>query len=109
MDSCTPWWIWRSSLGRTHLSGWIMRQGIRLHWSRIRHLQTRGNVERFHSSPQRALYRRGGIGAEHQRCLDAFRSEYYQLRPHEALGMWTPASIWQSSPRSDNPNPPSRE
>jgi hypothetical protein len=66
-------------------------------------------VERFHGSLQRALDRRGGVGAEPQAWLDAFRSEYNQVRPHEALGMKTPASVWQPSPRSYNPNPPSWE
>jgi len=106
MDHGTPWWNWQSFSGRTHLSLWMMRQGIRLCWSGIRHPQTQGKVERFHGSLQRALDRRGGVCAEPQRWLDAFRSEYNQLRPHEALGMKTPASIWQPSPRSYNANPP---
>jgi hypothetical protein len=31
--------------------------------------------------------------------LDAYRWEYNHVRPHEALGMQTPASRWQPSPR----------
>ena len=106
MDHGTPWWNWQSFSGRTHLSLWMMRQGIRLCWSGIRHPQTQGKVERFHGSLQRALDRRGGTGSQPQAWLDRFRAEYNQVRPHEALDMRTPASVWQPSPRSYNPNPP---
>jgi len=105
MDHGTPWWNWQSFSGRTHLSLWMMRQGIRLCWSGIRHPQTQGKVERFHGSLQRALDRRGGVSVEPQRWLDAFRSEYNQTRPHEALGMQTPASVWHRSERCYNPAP----
>jgi transposase InsO family protein len=105
MDHGTPWWNWQSFSGRTHLSLWLMRQGIQLCWSGIRHPQTQGKVERFHGSLQRALDRRGAVGAEPQPWLDAYRAEYNQVRPHEALGMRTPASVWQPSPRHYNPCP----
>jgi transposase InsO family protein len=105
MDHGTPWWNWQSFSGRTRLSIWIMRQGIRLCWSRIRHPQTQGKVERFHGSLQRSLDRRGNLGSDLQAWLDAFRSEYNHTRPHEALAMKTPASVWSRSERSYNPNP----
>ena len=54
MDHGTPWWSQQAPSGHT-LSLWLMRQGIRLHWSGIRHPQTQGKVERFHGSLQRAL------------------------------------------------------
>ena len=106
MDHGTPWWNWQSFSGRTHLSLWMMRQGIRLCWSGIRHPQTQGKVERFHGSLQRALDRRGGAGEEPQVWLDAYRSEYNQVRPHEALQMQTPASVWRKSERRYDPHPP---
>ena len=59
MDHGTPWWSTMAPLGATNLSLWLMRQGIRLHWSGFRHPQTQGKVERFHGSLQRALDRRG--------------------------------------------------
>ena len=34
-----------------------------------------------------------------QRAFDRFRDEYNQLRPHEALGMQTPAQVYTASPR----------
>jgi transposase InsO family protein len=50
MDHGTPWWSQKAPSGRTKLSLWLMRQGIRLCWSGIRHPQTQGKVERFHGS-----------------------------------------------------------
>ena len=41
----------------------------------------------------------GGDGARQQRAFDRFRREYNELRPHEALGMQTPAAVYTRSPR----------
>jgi transposase InsO family protein len=106
MDHGTPWWSMKSASGRTHLSLWLMRQGIRLHWSGIRHPQTQGKVERFHGSLQRALERRGLPQQRTQAWLDAYRWEHNHVRPHEALGMRTPATLWCPSPRRYDPHPP---
>lgn len=106
MDHGTPWWSMSSAWGRTHLSLWLMRQGIRLYWSGIRHPQTQGKVERFHGSLQRALQRRGPVAGETQAWLDAYRWEHNHVRPHEALGMQTPATRWRPSPRRYDPQPP---
>jgi transposase InsO family protein len=85
MDHGTPWWSQQAPSGRTKLSLWLMRQGIRLCWSGIRHTQTPGKVERFHGSLQRALNRRGFPGRHLQAWLDAYRWEHNHVRPHEAL------------------------
>lgn len=109
MDHGTPWWNWQSFSGRTQLSLWLMRQGIQLHWSGVRHPQTQGKVERFHGSLERALVERGGPGGDGQDWLDAYRREHNYIRPHEALQMQTPAQRWTPSPRSYNPCPPAWE
>jgi transposase InsO family protein len=106
MDHGTPWWSQQSPSGQTHLSLWLMRQGIRLHWSGIRHPQTQGKVERFHGSLQRALVRRGLPKERPQAWLDAYRWEHNHVRPHEALGMRTPAAVWRPSLRRYDPHPP---
>ena len=106
MDHGTPWWSTRSISGRTHLSLWLMRQGIRLYWSGVRHPQTQGKVERFHGSLQRAWERRGVPAHDPQTWLDAYRWEHNHVRPHEALGMRTPATLWCPSLRRYDPNPP---
>jgi transposase InsO family protein len=105
MDHGTPWWNWQSFSGRTHLSLWLMRQGIQLCWSGVQHPQTQGKVERHHGSLERALRRRG-LDGEPQPWLDNYRREHNYIRPHEALGMRTPAELWQPSPRPYNPCPP---
>src|SRR3984893_11625668 len=105
LDHGTPWWSPRAASG-THLALWLMRQGIRLYWSGIRHPQTQGKVERFHGALQRALDRRGPLPPQLQPWLDDYRWEHNHVRPHEALAMQTPASRWYPSLRRYNPDPP---
>ncbi|MGA2891202.1 MAG: IS481 family transposase [Terracidiphilus sp.] len=105
MDHGVPWWNARSPNGWTHLMVWLMKQGVSCCFSGVRHPQTQGKVERFHGSLERA---RSRVGAEQwltQNWLDSFRHEYNELRPHEALGMRTPASLWRPSTRAYDPNP----
>jgi transposase InsO family protein len=110
MDHGTPWWNMKSAAGWTWLSVWIMRQGIQLHFSGYRHPQTQGKVERFHGSLAAAMNRRGiPTGSERQLWLDEFRHEYNFVRPHEALGMKTPATVWSKSLRRYVANPPAWE
>jgi hypothetical protein len=83
-----------------------MKQGIRLYFSSYRHPQTQGKVERFHGAMAAALKRRGYPRTEErQDWLDKFRHEYNHLRPHEALGMRTPGSVWSKSDRRYEANP----
>lgn len=106
MDHGTPWWSWSGpGAAVTGLALWLMKQGIRLHWSGIGHPQTQGKVERFHGSLQRALEKRGLCGQPPQAWLDDYRWEHNHLRPHEALGMQTPASRWRPSARPYDPQP----
>ncbi len=106
MDHGVPWWNTLAPLGTSQLALWLMKQGIGLHWSRVRHPQTQGKVERFHGALQRALQHRGGAGKDAQAWLDEYRWEHNHVRPHEALGMKTPASRWRPSERNYDPNPP---
>jgi hypothetical protein len=54
-----------------------------------------------------ALKRRGYPGKEQRQVwLDEFKHEYNHLRPHEALEMQTPATVWHRSERRYDPNPP---
>jgi len=106
MDHGVPWWSWAGpGAATTGLALWMMKQGIRLHWSGIGHPQTQGKVERFHGALQRALERRGLSGLAPQTWLDRYRWEHNHLRPHEALDMQTPASRWRPSPRRYDPHP----
>jgi transposase InsO family protein len=106
MDHGTPWWNMKAVAGWTWLTVWMMRQGIQLHFSGYRHPQTQGKVERFHGTLGLAMKRRGTPAREErQTWLDEFRHEYNHLRPHEALGMKTPAAVWRKSERRYEANP----
>jgi transposase InsO family protein len=105
MDHGIPWWSQRAPGGITRLTVWLMKQGIRLHWSGFRHPQTQGKVERFHGALERALRLRPVERREPQAWLDDYRWEHNHVRPHEALDMQTPASVWQRSKRNYDPHP----
>ena len=96
VDHGTPWWNAASMWGLSELSVWIMRQGVRLLFSGIRHPQTQGKIERMHGALQRAIRQRKQ-DPEQQSWLDAFRHEYNHVRPHAGIGMATPASRWRPS------------
>lgn len=98
IDHGTPWWNANSPWGWTELSVWIMRLGVRIYLSGVRHPQTQGKVERMHGCLTAAIWKRRA-DADLQHWLDEFRHEYNHLRPHEALGMATPASRYRPSPR----------
>ena len=105
MDHGVPWWSARAADGWTQLLVWMMQQGVRCCFSATGHPQTQGKVERFHGALEQARRRPDGQRWLQQDWLDAFRHEYNHLRPHEALGMRTPASLWRPSPRPYDPAP----
>ena len=110
MDHGTPWWNMKAERGWTWLTVWLMKQGVHLCFSGYRHPQTQGKVERFHGAMEAALRRRGYPRQEQrQDWLDQFRQEYNHLRPHEALHMKTPGSVWRKSERQYQTNPPAWE
>ncbi len=86
----------------TPLTVWLMRQGIRVLHSRAYHPQTLGKDERFH----RTLWAEVSqycVGLDLEACQGRFerwREIYNFERPHEALGMATPASRYTPSTRS---------
>ena len=101
LDQGTPWWSAHHPWGWTRLSVWLMKQNVKLYLCAVRHPQTQGKVERFHRTIQDALHERGfpADRASWPGWLEEFRQEYNQVRPHEALGMATPASRWLPSER----------
>ena len=75
-------------------------------WIGVRHPQTQGKVARFHGTLEHALEKRGAPCEHLQQWLDAYRCEHNHLRPHMALRMRTPATLWRKSQRRYDPNPP---
>ena len=64
------------------------------------HPQTQGKIERFHRTmKQEALRVTPSNMAEAKMRLENWRWLYNEVRPHHALGMKTPASIYTSSTR----------
>ena len=83
------------------LTVWLRRLGIAVSHSRPYHPQTLGKDERFHGTLERDFGRqppRPDLAAW-QASFDAWRHEYNQVRPHEALALAVPASRYHVSPR----------
>lgn len=86
--------------GLSRLSIWWLRLGIRPERIEPGKPQQNGRLERLHLTlKQHAAQPPASTFARQQQRLDGFRQEYNQLRPHEALGMATPASLYEASPR----------
>jgi transposase InsO family protein len=101
MDHGTPWWASSGPAGLTTLGVFLLKQGIRLIFSAIRHPQTQGKVERFHRTLGERL-RWGGVPTTlpaFVRTFAAFQVEYNEVRPHAALGLEPPAAHFHPSPR----------
>lgn len=87
-------------LGYSRLSIWWSKLGICHERIEPGKPQQNGRHERMHrtlkeatASPPKATPR------AQQRAFDAFRQEYNDLRPHEALGYLTPGDVYVPSPR----------
>lgn len=101
MDHGTPWWNNRNGWGLSRLSVFLIEQDIDLIFGRVYHPQTQGKVERFHRTLQRSMIRQGlpERWEQWQERYDGFLERYNHVRPHEALGMQTPAQRYQRSQR----------
>ena len=106
VDHGIPWWS-ANGHGLTWLAAALIKQGIQLCFSGLRHPQTQGKVERFHRTISEMVRHHGRPDtlASWQTRLDYFCDEYNQLRPHEALALAVPATRYRPSPRPYQPNP----
>lgn len=86
--------------GLSRLAVWWMKLGIRPERIQAGHPEQNGRHERMHRTlKQEVAMPPAQNRRAQQRELDHFRQEYNQVRPHEALGMQTPDSVYQLSPR----------
>ena len=86
--------------GLSRLSVWFLRLGVVPERIEPGHPEQNRRHERMHrtlkketASPPRATAR------GQQRAFHSFQRDYNEQRPHEALGMATPASVYVPSPR----------
>lgn len=98
MDHGTPWYSSMNQHGLTWLAVWLLKQGVVLRYSGVGHPQTQGKVERFHQTLKARTRHRGAptTMGEWERWAEEFRQEYNHERPHESLGMKTPAEVYQA-------------
>ena len=86
--------------GISKLSAWLISLGIHIHHSRPGHPQDNGGHERMHKDlMEEVQVRYLGDAKLYQAELDRWRDEFNTIRPHEALGMKTPADIYRPSER----------
>lgn len=97
MDHGTPWFSTTNQHGLTWLAVWLLKQGVVLRYSGVGHPQTQGKVERFHQTLKARTRHRGAptTMGDWERWAADFREEYNHERPHESLGMKTPAEVYQ--------------
>lgn len=86
----------------SRLGVWLIRMGVSVVHSGVYHPQTLGKDERFHRTlVDELICRQVFQDLSHtQECFDPWREVYNTQRPHESLGMATPASRYRASPRS---------
>ncbi len=108
MDHGSPWWSTTNAYGLTTLSVWLIKHGIRLLMSGLRHPQTQGKVERFHRTLKDDVLHHGRPETltGWQSAFDRFRNRYNHIRPHESLDMAVPADRYMASSRRYQPRPP---
>jgi transposase InsO family protein len=93
--------IFRAFSGPSRFEVYLMRLGIKVLHGRPYHPQTQGKVERFNGTLERELLKDSCFGspAELQAGFNRFRQAYNYERPHEALLMEVPGSVYRPSKR----------
>src|SRR5246500_1274434 len=90
----------RAIRGLSRLSVWLIKLGIVPERIQPAHPEQNGRHERMHLTlKQETMSPMAANRRAQQRRFEQFRREYNQQRPHEALGMQTPASCYRASPR----------
>jgi transposase InsO family protein len=104
-DNGSPWGVSHDAGCYTRLEVWLMRLDVRLIHGRAYHPETQGKEERFHKTLKVELLqgRTFDDPAHAQAELHRWREVYNHERPHEALGLATPASRYAPAAR---PYPP---
>lgn len=95
-------------LGLTRLSVWWLRLGIQVQFGRPACPQDNAAHEQWHSVLKAETARPPAATARAQQArFDRFLTDYNEQRPHESLGMRTPAELYRPSQRRWLPRLPS--
>ena len=107
MDNGSPWGFDQDH-PYTTLTVWLLRLGISVSHGRPYHPQTQGKDERFHRTIAAEVLQGRNFTdlANCQTAFDHWRDIYNLERPHEALGLVTPASKYSVSHRPFPDTPP---
>jgi transposase InsO family protein len=90
----------RAIRGLSRLSVWLIKLGIVPERIQPAHPEQNGRHERMHLTlKQETMSPMAANRRAQQHRFEQFRREYNQQRPHEALGMQTPASCYSASTR----------
>ncbi len=105
-DNGSPFACTRAPLGLSRLAAWWVALGIQLDRIEPGHPEQNGGHERMHRDLALEVQGRvdGGL-VEQQAALEVWRREFNYERPHEALGMRTPAELYTKSKRRFDPKP----
>jgi putative transposase len=88
----------RSINGWSKMSVWWLRLGIELERIEPGHPEQNGRHERMHWTLKQEATRPSSLNSlKQQERFDDFRDEYNNERPHEALQMKTPSSVYKPS------------
>lgn len=100
-DNGRPFACTTAPLGLTKLSSWWVAQNVKLDRIAPGHPEQNGAHERMHRDIRWELqgFARGNP-EEIQHHFDVWRHEYNHERPHEGIGMKTPAELYTRSERS---------
>lgn len=100
-DNGPPFAAPRALFGLSRLAAWWLALGIDLDRSRPGHPQDNGAHERMHRDLRAEVQAwKAGSVTEQQAALDLWRETFNRQRPHEALGMKTPAEVYVRSSRN---------
>ncbi len=97
-DGGPPFFAAASPATVSRLGVWLLRLGIALECIAPAAPQQNGRLERFHRTLKREV-EPASDHLEQQRRFDSYRGVYNFERPHAALELATPATVYRRSPR----------